>query len=392
MHEERRSLMSEESPRPAALFFAFLRLGATAFGGPAMVAHIGELATRRRWVSREEFAEGVALCQSIPGATAMQSAAFVGLRAAGVRGAIAAYAGFGLPAVVLMIAASAAYGHAVNLAPVQSVLQGFRVMIVALAANAALGFGRSHVRALSDALVALACALALYVKVSPVALIGAAVLLQVALRRRAPSSPPAATPRPWPPGMTRVVPGLLLGALAIFLLLLAFAPRLAALAAVCMKVDLLAFGGGFASVPLMYREMVESRAWLDARTFMDGIALGQVTPGPIVVTATFVGHQLAGLEGALVATVAIFFPSFSIVIATAPWFGRLRSRGWFAPALHGAMLSFVGLLVFVTGQFASAVVWSPLSVALGIAALAALLARVDVLWVVLGAGAAGILL
>jgi chromate transporter len=101
--------MSEKSPRAAELFLSFLRLGATAFGGPAMVAYIRELAIRRGWVSGEEFAEGVALCQSIPGATAMQSAAFVGLRAAGVRGAIAAYAGFGLPAVILMIAVSAAY-------------------------------------------------------------------------------------------------------------------------------------------------------------------------------------------------------------------------------------------------------------------------------------------
>jgi chromate transporter len=146
---------------------------------------------------------------------------------------------------------------------------------------------------------------------------------------------------------------LLAAALVIFLLLLHFAPRLGALAGVCMKVDLLAFGGGFASVPLMFREMVESRAWLDAKTFMDGIALGQVT---------------------------------------APWFGRLRGRAWFGPALHGAMLSFVGLLVFVTGQFGTAVVWSPASVALAVAALVALRAKVDVLWVVLGSGAVGVLL
>ncbi len=383
---------SERSPGPAELFLSFLRLGATAFGGPAMVAYIRELAIRRGWVSGEEFAEGVALCQSIPGATAMQSAAFVGLRSAGVRGAIAAYAGFGLPAVILMIAVSAAYRQAVNLAPVQAAFQGFRVVIVALVANAALGFARAHVRTLLDVIVALACALVLYAKMSPVALIGCAVLLEVALRRRAPSTSPAEPLRTWPPGITRTVPGMLAAALVIFLLLLHFAPRLGALAGVCMKVDVLAFGGGFASVPLMFREMVESRAWLDPKTFMDGIALGQVTPGPIVVTATFVGYQLAGLSGAVVATVAVFFPSFAIVIAAAPWFGRLRGRAWFGPALHGAMLSFVGLLVFVTGQFGTAVVWSPASVALAVAALVALRAKVDVLWVVLGSGAVGVLL
>jgi chromate transporter len=96
--------VTHPSPRPRALFLAFLRLGATAFGGPAMVAYIGQLAARRGWLSREEYSEGVALCQSIPGATAMQSAAFVGLRTSGVRGAFAAYAGFGLPAAILMLA------------------------------------------------------------------------------------------------------------------------------------------------------------------------------------------------------------------------------------------------------------------------------------------------
>lgn len=126
----------------------------------------------------------------------MQCAALVGLRAAGIRDTIAAYAGFVPPAVALMIVASAAYSRAVNLAPVQAALQGFRAMIVALAANAALGFARSHVRSVSDVLIALAYALALYVKVSPAALIGAAVLLRVALRKGAASSSPAATPRP----------------------------------------------------------------------------------------------------------------------------------------------------------------------------------------------------
>jgi chromate transporter len=392
MHEQRPTRASDELHAPATLLASFLRLGATAFGGPAMVPHIGALATRRGWVSREEFAEGVALCQSIPGATAMQCAAFVGLRAGGLRGAIAAYAGFGLPTVALMIAASAAYSRAVNLAVVQSALQGFRVMIVALAANAGVGLGRSHVRSVSDGLLAVACALALYVKVSPVALIGAAVLIQVALKRRGPTSSSTPSARAWPPGLTRAVPGLVVAAVVVFLLLLAFAPKLAALAAVCLKVDVLAFGGGFASVPLMYRDMVELKGWLDARTFMDGIALGQVTPGPIVVTATFVGHQLAGLAGALVATVSIFFPSFAIVVAAAPWFGRLRARPWFAPAVHGAMLSFVGLLVFVTGQFATAVVWTPAALALVIAAFVALQRRLDVLWVVVGSGAAGVLL
>jgi chromate transporter len=384
--------VNQARPRPGALFFSFLRLGATAFGGPAMVAYIGELGTRREWVSREELAEGVALCQAIPGATAMQSAAFVGLRAAGVRGALAAYAGFGLPAVLLMIAASAAYGRVEGLALVQAGFRGFRAMIVALVASAAVGFARTHVRSLRDVLIALGCAVALYARASPLAVIAGAALLGVALHRRAPA-PSGEAPRAWPRGTSRVGIGILLAGVAFALLLLAISPRLGALALVCMKVDVLAFGGGFASIPLMFHELVEVRPWLEAKTFMDGIALGQVTPGPIVVTATFVGYRVAGLAGALVATVAVFLPSFALVVAAAPSFGRLRGRAWFTPTLHGAMLSFVGLLVFVSVQFAGAVQWSLGSGALAALSFVALRAGVDVHWVVVvSAAAAGLLL
>ena len=382
--------MTEPPPRPGALFLAFLRLGATAFGGPAMVPYVGELATRRRWTSREEFAEGVALCQAIPGATAMQSAAFVGLRAAGVRGAFAAYAGFGLPAVLLMIAASAAYGRVEGLAPVQAGFRGFRAMIVALVASAAVGFARTHVRSVRDVLVALGCAGALWARASPVAVIAGAAVVGVALHRRAPAASSEAL-RAWPRGTTRVAAGILFAGVALAVLLLAISPHLGGLALVCMKVDALAFGGGFASVPLMFHELVEVRPWLEAKTFMDGIALGQVTPGPIVVTATFVGYRVGGLAGALVATVSIFLPSFALVVGAAPWFGRLRARAWFVPALHGAMLSFVGLLAFVTGQFAGAVQWSVGSGVLAALSFVALRAGIDVLWVVLASGAAAAL-
>jgi chromate transporter len=110
------------------------------------------------------------------------------------------------------------------------------------------------------------------------------------------------------------------------------------------------------------------------------------------VTATFVGYRVAGLAGAFVATVGVFLPSFLIVLATAPWFGGLRSRAWFAHALHGALLSFVGLLAFVSLQLGGAVQWSAGAAAIALVAFVALRAGVEVLWVVLGGGVAAALL
>ena len=164
------------------------------------------------------------------------------------------------------------------------------------------------------------------------------------------------------------------------------------LAILMSKVDLFAFGGGFASLPLMFHEVVEVRSWLDGPTFMNGIALGQFTPGPIVITATFVGYMVYGLLGAIIATIAIFLPSFLILIGVAPWFDKVRSTPWLTRVLGGVLCSFLGLLFTVTIRFALNVHWDLPHIALAGAALAALLLKVDLLWVVLAGTAASVFL
>jgi len=154
------------------------------------------------------------------------------------------------------------------------------------------------------------------------------------------------------------------------------------LAAVMLKIDLFAFGGGFASLPLMLHEVVINRGWLDSKTFMDGIALGQVTPGPIIITATFVGYLVYGFLGAIVATVAIFTPSFFMVITIAPFFDRLKNSAYFMKAIDGIFASFVGLLLYVCIKFTMTVPWDIVRVLLGLAALTALLRKVDILYIV----------
>jgi len=134
---------------------------------------------------------------------------------------------------------------------------------------------------------------------------------------------------------------------------------------------------------LMLHEIVNVSGWMDHRTFMDGIALGQVTPGPIVITATFVGYLGYGFAGAVVATSAIFTPSFLILITVTPLFDRLKTSAHFMKATKGILASFVGLLFFVTVNFFLNVPWDMMRVILGLAALTALLKKTDVLYVVL---------
>jgi chromate transporter len=148
------------------------------------------------------------------------------------------------------------------------------------------------------------------------------------------------------------------------------------------RIDLFAFGGGFASVPLMFHEIVEVRHWIDGQTFMNGIVLGQVTPGPIVITATFVGFLLGGPIGGVIATVGIFLPSFILVVGISPYFDQLRTSPSFNKAIGGVLCSFVGLLLTVTIRFALNVHWDISHILLASAALIALLRKIDILWVV----------
>jgi chromate transporter len=373
----------------SALFLALLRLGLTAFGGPAMVAYIRDLAvTRKKWLSEEAFADGAALCQSIPGSTALQMAAYVGLRVRGPAGALATFVGFALPAFLLMMILAAVYGASRDLHAVASAFRGLHVIVVALVANAALNFGRSSIRNWRDALLACGAAAFLFFRGSPIlAIVGSAAIGALLYRG---ANLPVRSSGAGQPGDRRTVRVALIAALAGCAALagLFMVNRLLFdLAAVMIKVDLFAFGGGFASLPVMLHQVVEVHKWIDSRTFMDGIALGQVTPGPIIITATFVAYRIAGPLGAMVGTAAVLAPSFLMVLITVPYFDRLQHSSLFRGSVRSVLASFVGLLVAVATQFASAAAWTPASILLAVAAFVALRCKIEMLWVVL-AGAA----
>jgi chromate transporter len=366
------------------LFVSFLRLGLTAFGGPAMIAYIKELSVNRnKWLDEETFKDGVSLCQSIPGATAMQMAAYVGLRSNGLIGALLSYTGFGLPAFTLMLILSVAYVEAYELPFAVSLFKGLQVIVVAIIANATYSFGKGIFKNYKEMLIALISAALLFLGISPfVVIIGAA--LAGTLFFMNPCSP--ALPTHIGKRNQREFKQVML------LFFISFAGlaglyvaniKLFTLATLMLKVDLFAFGGGFGSVPLMLHEIVDVRKWIDSKTFMDGIALGQVTPGPIVITATFVGYLMYGFAGALVATVAIFTPSFLILAVVTPFFDRLKTSKYFVGATKGILATFVGLLFYATIKFAFAVPWEVVRILIALGALTALIRKIDILYVVL---------
>lgn len=176
-------------------------------------------------------------------------------------------------------------------------------------------------------------------------------------------------------------------ALCVLLVPLAFAPVLAQLNLIFMKVDLMAFGGGFTTIPLIQREVVDRFGWVTTREFIDGIALGQVTPGPIVITATFVGYKAGGLLGALLGTIAVFFPSFVVLTTLAPYYDRIKRSRPIQVMVRGILAAFLGMLLLVAYRFGREALVDWESWTFMAAAWFALWRKVDLLLIV-GAGAA----
>jgi chromate transporter len=184
---------------------------------------------------------------------------------------------------------------------------------------------------------------------------------------------------------------LLLAAVAAGFAGLYFFDRLLfSLALLMAKIDLLAFGGGYTSVPLMFHEVVDMRGWLDAKTLLDGMALGQLTPGPIVITETFVGFLMKGTAGAVAATICVFFPSFLIMVLLSPQIHRLQQKRWFERFIGGILCSFVGLIASSVVHFGRNMEWSAAGGIIAVSACAALCARVPVPAVLAGGIIAGL--
>jgi len=373
-----------DKPTIGKLFFSFLRLGLTAFGGPAMVAYIQEMSVNRyQWLDEDAFKDGVVLCQSIPGATAMQTAAYVGFRSRGIPGALASFVGFGLPAFILMLFLSSLYAEYHAVPNIVSLFNGLQIVVVAIVVNATYSFGKNTFKDFGAVVVAISASALLWAGVSPFLVILGAALAGIVFFKDTNGMTLSERERGKDGHFAKhfflLLVLLLSGLFALYFIDI----KIFSLATLMMKIDLFAFGGGFASLPLMQHEIVDVRRWMDNTTFMNGIALGQITPGPIVITSTFVGYLIRGTAGALTATIAVFAPSFLMVIGVTPVMDKLRAHAYFARATKGILASFVGLLFFVTVKFAFAVSWDSIRVLLLCATIIALFKKIDILYIVI---------
>lgn len=360
-----------------SLALLFLRLGATSFGGPA--AHIGllhyEVVRRRRWISDSEFAEFIAVTNLIPGPNSTEMAMHVGRRVAGWRGFFVAGVCFILPAAIIVGALAVVYVRYGRTPDVRSVLDGVTPVIIAVIAHATLSIAKSTLgRATSWTIAAGAMALVLA---------GVNELLVLALAGVAAAG--AARFLAW---------SLVLGALpslgAASLAPAAGTVPLAGLLFFFLKVGSVLFGSGYVLIAFLRADLVERWAWLTDQQLLDAVAVGQVTPGPLFTTATFIGYVLRGPEGAVVATIGIFLPAFFFVALTQPLLPHLRRSRLATAFLHGVVAASLGLMAAVAVALAATALTGPLPIVTAVLALVVLARwRVNSVWLMAAGALAG---
>ncbi len=369
-----------EQPYPGRaleVLAVFARLGLTSFGGP--VAHLGyfraELVARRRWVDEASYADLVALCQFLPGPASSQVGIALGTARAGVIGGLAAWLGFTLPSALAM----AAFGLGLGLlgdVTGAGWLHGLKLVAVAVVAQAVWGMARQLTPDAPRATIALAAAILLLlwpVALAQIVAIGAGGLLGWRLLGGAAGAtapgPAIAVPRVLVWTSVVLLP---LGLLGLPLLAVMTGSHAVAMAAAFFRAGSLVFGGGHVVLPLLERYVV-APGWVGADQFIAGYGAAQAVPGPLFTFAAYLGAVSAlppnGWAGAALATVAIFLPSFLLLWAALPLWGRLRSAPAAQAALRGVNAAVVGiLLAALYDPVITSAVRGPLDVALALAA------------------------
>jgi len=373
-----------KSPRRNLLELAgvFLKLGLVGFGGPA--AHVAmmedEVVRRRGWLSRERFLDLLGATNLIPGPNSTEMAIHIGQLRAGWAGLVAAGVSFILPAFLIVLACGWAYVRFGALPASVGILYGVKPVIVAVVLQALWGLGRAATRTRAIAVVGVVSLAAVAAGVHELLVLflaGAAL----AARRRVHEARSGGTVHGFLPLLSVAAAGtsaaaIPFGLLPLFLFFL--------------KVGSVLFGSGYVLLAFLRADLVERWGWLTEAQLLDAVAVGQVTPGPVFTTATFIGYVLGGTPGAVLSTLGIFLPAFAFVALSGPLVPRLRRSPVAGAFLDGVNVASIALMAVVTARLARVAVADVPALVLALASAVLLIRfRVNSAWLVLGGAALG---
>jgi chromate transporter len=350
-----------EHGRISELVRYFLRLGCLGFGGP--VALVGqmerELVDGKKWLTKEQMREAIAICQSLPGPLAIQVGIYISYLRGGFWGAWAGGWSFILPNFLIVAALGALYVYLGDLQPVTAIFYGVSPAVIALILHSCYRLAKLGMEDWLQWVIAAACLAVTVILQAEVALlfIGAGlvgILYYGSLRSRTPA--PLALTAPVLAQLAPAAPGSILGKLLLFFL----------------KAGSLTFGSGLVIVPFLEQGLVQQFGWLDQRQFLIAVAIGMISPGPVVITATFVGYLVAGFWGSLVSTIGIFLPSFLFVLIAAPLLARHRNNANVQGFVKGAYAAAIGTILGACILLGRIAIGDWLTALIGIASLAIL--------------------
>jgi chromate transporter len=365
----------------------FLKLGTIAFGGPA--AHIAmmedEVVRRRRWLTHEEFLDLLGATNLIPGPNSTEMAIHIGHRRAGWKGLLVAGTCFILPAMLIVMGFAWAYVRYGSVPQVKSVLYGVKPVIIVIVLQALWSLGRAALKTKLLAGIGIAAVILTFVGLHELLvllggglIVAAAQLIgQTKKGHNSFGSLISASPL-----IVFLQSGTATASFSLAMLFLFF-----------LKVGAVLYGSGYVLLAFIRADLVDRWHWLTESQLLDAVAVGQVTPGPVFTTATFIGYVLGGAKGAVVATVGIFLPAFVFVAASGPLVPRIRRSPTAGAFLDGVNASALALMVVVTYQLGRAAIIDWTTIALAVLSGAILFGfRVNSAWLVLGGGIAGWLL
>ncbi len=374
---------AQVSLREVAL--VFLKLGTVAFGGPA--AHIAmmedELVTRRQWLTREQFLDRLGAANLIPGPSSTEMAIFIGYEKRGWRGLLVAGCTFILPAAIMVGAIASAYVRYGTLPQVNGVLYALKPVVIAVVIQAFWKLARSAVKTKWLAVVALIAAVLYAIHVHEIlvlaiaaGLAGAPVLYRVLTSRR---RFPALLLTPMTLARASAVLAVTAVPFGLWRLFLVFA-----------KIGAVLFGSGYVLLAFLRADLVDRLHWLTERQLLDAVAVGQITPGPVFTTATFIGYIIGGIPGAVVATVGIFAPAFVFVSLSGLLIPRIRKSPIAGAMLDGVVVGSLALMGVVAWQLGRAAIVDVPTLVIGVVSTALLLRfRLNSAWLIAAAGAFG---
>ena len=366
----------------------FLRLGTTAMGGPA--AHIAmmedEVVRRRRWMTHERFLDMLGVCNLIPGPNSTEMAIHIGQLRAGFAGLVVAGACFILPAAAIVLAIAWMYVRFGTMPQAVGLLYGIKPVIIAVVLQALWGLGRTAIKSRLLAVIAIVSLAASILDVNEmVVLLGGGVVM-LAIRAFEERAAARATLAAIPVAARAKTAALAAAAVAVPF-------SLTTLFLFFLKVGAVLFGSGYVLLAFLRTDLVDRLRWLTEAQLLDAVAVGQVTPGPVFTTATFIGYILGGFRGAVVATLGIFLPSFFFVSISGPLIPHLRRSPLAGAFLDGVNVGAWALMAAVTIFLARAAVVDFITLILALSSAFILIRyRVNSAWLVLGGGLIGLAL